>query len=162
MLHIAYKYKEQLQNIWFKFMQTPRSKFYNLGSWYNFELNVEKDNWSNLQFVSVDKKYKAVQAYFYADFHRDHLKYHNVAIVIFNEQSYTAKKDLTQFLNKLKTDPRSRKIEWSVVIGNKNAERMYDKIIDKHHGRITGLEHKSVRLQDGKFYDIKHYELFTP
>jgi RimJ/RimL family protein N-acetyltransferase len=53
-----------------------------------------------------------------------------------------------------------RKIEWTVVVGNDNAEKMYDRIINKYGGKIVGVKEKSTKLIDNKYYDIKYYEIF--
>ena len=37
---------------------------------------------------------------------------------------------------------------------------MYDKIIERYHGNIIGISHESIKLDDGKYYDVKEYELF--
>ena len=44
------------------------------------------------------------------------------------------------------------------VVGNP-AERLYDKVIEKYHGRVVGVKKQEALLQDGQFYDLKLYEI---
>jgi hypothetical protein len=44
-------------------------------------------------------------------------------------------------------------------IGNP-IEKQYDKIIFKYNGSIVGIRKKEVILIDGKYYDLKLYEIF--
>ena len=36
---------------------------------------------------------------------------------------------------------------------------MYDKIIKKYGGNIVGIQHDSTKFDDGKYYDVKEYEI---
>lgn len=45
------------------------------------------------------------------------------------------------------------------MIGNP-AEQIYDRFIAKYGGSVTGVHKETVKLQDGKYYDMKGYELF--
>lgn len=50
------------------------------------------------------------------------------------------------------------KIEFFVIVGNP-VEKMYDRFVKKHGGRITGIRKKSVKIWTGEYCDEKLYEI---
>ena len=64
------------------------------------------------------------------------------------------------FIVHLLKERRFYKMNWSVIVGNP-AERMYDKFIAKHGGRVVGTYRRDTLLCDGEFYDRKAYELLS-
>ena len=77
----------------------------------------------------------------------------------FYDKNVTFSRDLYIFLTDLFNKFNFRKIEFTVVIGNP-AEVMYDRIMDKYGGSIVGIKKLSTKLIDGKYYDVKMYEIF--
>jgi hypothetical protein len=109
--------------------------------------------------VSIDKN-DNVLGLFRAEINRVTDKISSLVIVSFCDKcNITFSKDLYQFLQDLFEKYNFRKIEFSVVIGNP-IEKMYDKYIKKYGGRIVGIKKQSSKLQDGKYYDVKLYEIF--
>jgi hypothetical protein len=159
MLQLAFKHRESLQNKWMDWSLTDDSKFYSLGTYRDYKLEIEDSNWSKLQFVSVNKKGE-ILGYFGASFSIDRFKFDNIFVILF-ETNLLSHRDLYRFFSNIYNDPRANKIEWSVVIGNVRAEKLYQHIIEKYNGNIVGINKSTVRLSDGKFYDMKYYELFT-
>ena len=47
---------------------------------------------------------------------------------------------------------------FNVIVGNP-AERLYDRICNKYGGRVIGTFNQEAKLQDGKLYDVKYYEM---
>jgi len=86
-------------------------------------------------------------------------KVSSLGIINFYDKNLTFSRDLYKFLKDLFEKYNFRKIEFNVVIGNP-IEKMYDKYIDKYGGSIVGIRKESTRLQDGKYYDVKIYEIF--
>jgi hypothetical protein len=40
-------------------------------------------------------------------------------------------------------------------------EKTYDKLVLKYGGKIVGIREKEINLVDGKYYDIKEYEILA-
>jgi hypothetical protein len=108
--------------------------------------------------VSVDKNDNVI-GYLSASTDRSANKITSLGVINFGELSIVFSRDFYKFLDNLFTIHNFNKIEWCVVVGN-TAEKMYDKIIDKYHGRVVGVNHESTILEDGKYYDVKEYEIF--
>jgi hypothetical protein len=70
--------------------------------------------------------------------------------------SITFVRDMEAFLQYLLKN--FRKVSFQCVVGNP-AERLYDKVIEKYHGRVVGVKKQEALLQDGQFYDLKLYEI---
>lgn len=81
-----------------------------------------------------------------------------IAAINFKGVNITFSKDFYQFLTDLFEVHKFNKIEWQVAIGNP-AEKIYDKIIKKYGGNIVGIQHESTKFDDGKYYDVKEYEM---
>lgn len=115
------------------------------------------DSWNKLQFVSIDKNDNVI-GYLTAYLERSMDKVTGIAAINFKDVNVTFSKDFYKFLTDLFDIHKFNKIEWQVVIGNP-AEKMYDKIINKYGGRVVGIEHESTKFDDGKYYDVKEYEI---
>jgi hypothetical protein len=75
-----------------------------------------------------------------------------------NKYPYTFGKDIITGIKDIFEKYNFSKINWSVTIGNP-IEATYDKLCKRYNGRIVGLQKKEVKLQDGKMYDKKLYEI---
>jgi len=166
MLEPAYLHKKILQNEYAKVIIKSENFYYFLGPYYNYELNIDKDSWNNLQFVSISKNKKneyLIHGYFCANINRDTDCIDNIQLLKFKnfkqDNTFTFSYDLINFLKNLFEKYQFRKIEWCVIIGNP-AEKMYDRIITKWGGKIIGIFREKIKLLDGKFYDLKYYEIF--
>jgi hypothetical protein len=133
-------------------------KYFNIGTYWDYDVKTEDNSWNRLEFVSVDKDDKVI-GYLKAGIDRSSYTVSSLAIINFYDINMTFSRDLHQFLVDIFMKYNFTKIEFSVVVGNP-AEMMYDKYIAKYGGRIVGTFHKSVSLQDGKLYDVKYYEIF--
>lgn len=158
MLEIAYKHKEALQEAWLDWILTKDSMFYDVGIYSNFKLGIEETNWSRNQFVSVNSSGDII-GWFTAYYNVEHEKYNEIGVALF-EKNIVSMRDMYTFFKTLYNDPKARKIEWYVVVGNEPAEKLYFNIINRFDGSITGLRLKSVRLRNGKYYDTRHFEVF--
>jgi len=158
MLKLAYPYQEQLNKAYQQIIFKDKYKYFNLSNYWNYEMELDKDSWNSVQMVSVDKN-DNILGYLSASFSRPANKVSSIGVMNFHDMNITFSKDFYEFLNSLFLTYDFHKIEWSVVIGNP-AEKMYDKIINKYGGRVVGVYKESTRLQDGKYYDVKDYEIF--
>ena len=158
MLKLAYSYKEKLQNEWQRVVFDPKFQFYNADACWNYTIDVADNSWDKIQMVSVDSGEK-VQGYLTAYINRASNIVSGLAVINFNDVNVRFALDLHQFITDLFSKHQFRKIEWFVVVGNP-AEKMYDKFISKHGGRIVGIKKESTRTSDGVLRDIKEYEIF--
>ena len=158
MLKPAYTYKEKLQQKYNETIFQDKYKFWNCDSYWEHEFKLSSDSWTSIEMVSVDTKGNVI-GFFRAAISRSADKVSSLGIANFYDANPVFAKDLKRFILDLLFKFNLRKIEWSVVIGNP-AEKIYDRFISKYGGNITGIHRETVRLQDGKYYDMKGYELF--
>ena len=144
--------------MWQSIVFKDKYKFYNLGNYWSYEIKLDDGSWDKIQMVSVDKNDNVV-GYVCASIDRSMNKVSGMGAINFYGVNVTFAKDFYKFLTDLFEVHNFFKIEWIVVVGNP-AEAIYDKIIDKYHGRVVGISHESTTLEDGKYYDVKEYEIF--
>ena len=139
-------------------MFKDKYKYYNNNNYWNYEIELKKDSWNQVEMVSVDKNDKVI-GYLCAYFERSSNKVSGIAAINFEDVSITFSKDFYKFLINLFEVHNANKIEWTVVVGNP-AEKLYDKLINRFGGMIVGINHDTTILGDGKLYDMKEYEMF--
>lgn len=76
----------------------------------------------------------------------------------FSNEKLQFGKDLVQVIKDIFYKYNFRKLTFTVFVGNP-IEKSYDKMVNKYGGRIVGIQKKHTRLQDGKYYDEKIYEI---
>lgn len=150
-------YQNKLNEEWQKIVYTDKYKYYNFSNYWGYTIDLATDSWNRLQFVSVDKNDNVI-GYFCAYLERSMNKVTGIAAMNFRNVNITFSKDFYKFLTDLFEVHKFHKIEWQVAIGNP-AEKIYDKIIKKYGGNIVGIEHESTKFDDGKYYDVKEYEI---
>lgn len=137
-------------------------KFYNFTSWWNGEeIPTNVSEWDTISRVSIgDDK---VLGYMSADISRDTLNIDGLRLINFNLDtiSLTFVKDIMIFINYLFSVKKFKKMTFRVAVGNP-AERLYDKFIEKYNGRVVGTYTNHIKLIDGKYYDVKLYEVINP
>ena len=141
------------QNITFE----EKYKYYTGGYW-NYNLNLSENSLDNIQMVSIDAQ-DNIRGFLCAEISRNSDKISSLAIINFYGKNAVFSKDLYQFIKNLFVKFNFRKVEFGIVVGNP-IEKMYDKYIEKYNGSITGIQHKSIKLQDNLYYDEKFYEIF--
>lgn len=160
MLKLAKPYEDQINKAKIHIIENEEKyKYLNCSTyWDNTILSIPDSDWNSIVRMSVSED--KVLGYFKADIVRDTLDVSSLMAVNFNLKaiSFTFIRDLEAFVNYLLEYKKFRKINFSVVIGNP-AERMYDRFIEKYNGRIVGIKKNDAKLVDGKYYDLKLYEL---
>ena len=76
------------------------------------------------------------------------------------DNGYTFMKDTIKCLCDIFEKFGFNKLSYSVVVGNP-AERNWDKLTEKFGGRIIGTLKEDTVLQDGRYYDVKEYEILA-
>lgn len=114
------------------------------------------DEWADYQRVVEDAGGNLL-GFLFCHINRTHDRIDNIELMnITKTINITFTKDIVKILEELRD--RYRKITFEVVIGNP-AEKIYNKIIKKCNGRTIGTAKNHVKLMDGKYYDMKFYEI---
>lgn len=159
MLDLAYKHKEQLQQKYQEILFNDKYKYYFSSRYRNYDFKINNVSWDGIQMVSINRKHE-ILGIFEAFIYREGNLISSLSIINFSDKcNIIFSKDLYQFILDLFYKFSFNKIEFLVVCGN-SIETMYDKYINKYGGRIIGKRKRTVVLQDGKFYDMKYYEIF--
>lgn len=161
MLELAYSHKEALQVEYVKAIMKPENFYYNPGPYYSYELEVKKDAWNDMQYVSIkraDDGGVTLNGYLCANIDRQSLRVFGMQAIRFND-SFGFGLDMMKLLENIFLKYNFRKAEWYVVVGNP-AEKLYDRIVNIYGGRIVGTFRQAVMLPDGNYYDRKYYEIF--
>jgi hypothetical protein len=158
LLKLAFAYKDKLQQKYNEVIFQDKYKFWNCSSYWEYEFKLSSDSWSSIEMVSVDSSDNII-GYLKANIERAADKVSSLGVANFGDVNPVFSNDLKQFIFDLLFKFNFRKIEWAVVIGNP-AEQIYDRFITKYGGRDTGIQRQTVKLQDGKYYDMKGYEIF--
>lgn len=160
MLKLAQPYSSQIEQAKIKIIENEEQyKFVNICTyWYSSFLRLPDSDWDEIVRVSFAED--KVLGLFKATVERDINHVSSLMAINFNLKtiSFTFIKDLENFIKYLLKYKKFKKISFTVVVGNP-AEKMYDRFIEKYNGRIVGIKKNEVKLVDGKFYDLKLYEI---
>lgn len=158
MLEIAVKHQEQLmeklRNTWFE----EKYKFWNGSNCYE-EWKLEENTWNAHQFVSIDSSGEVIEYIGYR-IDRSSDNVHSLNIINFTDNKATFGMDVGRAIADIFERFHFRKLSFLVIVGNP-IEPTYDRLIERHGGRIVGYKRKEVRLIDGNFYDEKLYEILA-
>lgn len=133
-----------------------RFKFYSRESTIEYLIPIYQDSREMLQMVSVDDN--GVVGYFGAKLDRETDTARELVIINFQDKNHTFAADLHDFFLSLFDRFGMQRVTWWVVVGNPG-EAMYDRIIEKHGGRVVGTFKNDAKLSDGRLYSIKWYEV---
>lgn len=156
MLEVSNKYADQLTDLNYSIRYNDYYKYYNLGSYYD-DPEYKNSDWIRSDWVSTTDG--VVKAQFKAYLDRDYMTVTELAIINYSQTYVEFYSDFREFIRRL-VKVGFRKISFSVVVGNP-AEKTYDRFIKRYGGRIVGTYTSHVKLIDGKYYDLKRYEIFT-
>lgn len=159
MLALAIQYAGQLQECYQATLLNEKYRFYWQGSARSYFVPLEQDDSRKLQYVSVGA-YGNVLGFFECNLNHDTATAYNLTAMRFTpeyEPEFAA--DMYCFVVELlfKRYGINRAV-FNVIVGNP-AERLYDGICNKYGGRVIGTFSQETRLQDGKLYDVKYYEM---
>lgn len=157
MLDLAINHEEELQK---KFRSTWFSEKYKFWTCTNYheDYQIAENTWDNHQFVSLDSSGEVI-GYIGYEIDRAYDVVNGLNIINFTDDKITFGIDVGNALRDIFEKFHFRKLTFTVIIGNP-IEKTYDRLIEKYHGRIVGIQKKQVRLIDGEFYDRKLYEVF--
>jgi hypothetical protein len=159
MLKLAVLYQNQINQALQEIVFDDRFKWYINDIGPELSQELEKNTWTKMQFVSVSQTAGNLIGLLEAEINRP-----ANAVVAMRLVNFTGKpniifsKDIKQFFCDLFNKFNFNKIVWYVIVGNP-AEKIYDKLICDHGGRVVGVYKEQCRLWDNKLYDFKAYEI---
>lgn len=157
MVDLAINHVEELQRQFHSTWFQEKYKFWNFTSYYE-EWGVEESTWNKHQFVSLNAQGKVI-GYIGYQINRANEVVECLNIINFTDNKVAFGMDVGQVLRDIFEKFYFRKVNFEVVIGNP-IEKTYDRMIQRYGGRIVGIQKKQVKLIDGRFYDVKLYEIF--
>lgn len=155
-LKFAVDHEHKLSLLMRKAMMDEKYKYYFYSSYFRYDTDIPRDSWNHLQMVSV--KNDEIIGLLGAYIDRETRNVTDLYAINFHDINYTFSKDFRSFLTDLFDKFYFNKISFKVIKGNE-AEKMYDKYIEKYNGRVVGYRKNEVMLLDGKYYDDKIYEI---
>jgi hypothetical protein len=161
MLELAYLNQQQLQEIYAQKITSKTNKYYFFESYYDYILQIDKDESKKIQYVSKDAEGNII-GYAGAWVNRTHNIIERAEIINFTEKpKIEGSRDLFDFLEIVLIKKNFRKIMFYVAEENP-AARMYERFIDYSEGigRKVGILKEHYILNDGKKYDVVVFEIF--
>lgn len=156
MLDLALNHKEELQKKFRSTWFSEKYKFWNCANYYG-DRQLADSTWNDHQFVSINIDREVIGYIGYWIDREDDL-IEGLNIINFTENKVTFGIDVGNAIRDIFEKFHFRKLNFTVVVGNP-IESTYDRMVEKYHGRIVGVQKKHVRLFDGQFYDKKLYEI---
>jgi hypothetical protein len=129
-------------------------KYLNFDSYAMIEYTPLKDTWKGIHYVSINGSGE-VTGYIKVSIERP---YPRAQIVIMNTKGLVFMADLLTLVEKLFNESLFPKLTFSVLIGNP-AEKIYDRFIANHGGRVVGIYKKHETNLIGEICDLKLYEI---
>ena len=155
MLRPAKLYVNELAKLVGETTTDPRYKWWH-GSTPTSIIEVEDTFWTKIQLVKLNRENKII-GYYNAAYARPENYISNISCMNFNLKDKMAFSiGLKEFLNYLVNVVRVPKISWISYVGNP-MEKAYDKLCEKHGGRIVGIEDFTTLIEN-KMYGSKYYQ----
>ncbi len=157
MLKPAILYKDELTKAKQEVAYDPKYRWLDL-DYITYTFDIQENNWTWLQMVSIHPKTGKVLGYLSAEVHQ---KLHGISAMYvcnFGDPCMTFSRDFEQFFLDLFFLFKYTKVKWGVIVGNP-AEGLYDTWIKKHGGRVVGTYIRDKVLWDGTVCDCKVYEV---
>ena len=158
MIRNAKLHEQELKKMFHIISFDPAYKFMN-GVPYTDEFTVDETTMNQHSFVSIWKGEIVGFIRYYIDRITNNVS--GLYCVHFGKKhSILFMRDLLSVVSGIFKNFGFYKINFTVIVGNP-IEKAYDKLIARYGGRIVGVYKHDARLIDGKFYDLKMYELLA-
>ena len=155
MLKPAIQYQDQLATLYQAAWFDDRYKYYFTS--HHRILKLEDNTWEWHEFVSIDGEGK-VLGYIYYRIDRWTNNCYNFGAINFTNNPLFGR-DVIQVIRDIFEKFNFNKLHFSVVVGNP-VEKTYDRLCQKYGGHILCIEKAETKLMDGKYHDMKRYEIF--
>lgn len=166
MLDIAYKYKDAFQKEWQKTLTNPKYKLMYTCTWMKHEHALDDSDWNNIQYVSIFEG--RVIGFFEAAV--DHPGWMITSVFDFStaeteKETMEFVEDYQGFYKILLEERHFLRIAFTCIEGSP-ADILNNRICAMKgvNGKLrkVGIETKSIRLADGKYYNNVRYEIINP
>ena len=155
MLKPAFLFQSDLNHEYQKHLYSEDFKYLVEQVW-EFEITTDANDEDRLQFVSVNHS-NQVLAYFSAFINRRLYKVDSIEAIVFHN-SLISSRDLLKFVNDLTFKFGFHKVSFEGLVDSPG-EKVYDRHLEILKARVVGIKKNEVRLSDGKWYDVKLYEI---
>lgn len=156
MIDIAIRHTEELVDkfraTWFE----DKYKYWNFTNYYE-DWKPGENTWNNHEYVILNSSNEIVGFIGY-EINRANEYVTGLNIINFTDDCILFGVNVMRVIQDIFEKFHFRKLCFSVVVGNP-IEPKYDCLVDKFGGRVVGIQEKHVRLMDGKWYDVKMYEI---
>jgi hypothetical protein len=156
MIKSAHLYKEQLEKKIYESWYSLQNQYWN-GSCSDWMIKLSEDNWSQHQFVTVDKNDNVTGYITYSVDHQS-LKAYCWGIISFVKGNLYFAQDLYQAIHDIFYKYNLNKIEFCAYTDNP-VINAYRNFIGKVGGTIIGIHHESTMLLDHKLHDTEEFEI---
>ncbi len=157
MLELALLHEEELLEKYRRTFTDPRYKYFHDSQDCYEDIKFTTNNWSEEQLASLDKEGRVV-GFIQVYYRRSTNSISDFKLVSFKDGlNITLIRDLLNLID-LKFKSGIRKISFGAVVDNPIA-KTYEKLILKYGGRCCS-HYKAEVLIDGKYCDVKTWELF--
>lgn len=157
MLAPAFYYNEELQKEHRKIVYDPKYK-YLVENFWGFEIELDNTDEDRLQLVSVTPAGE-VLGFFQVDIDRVRNMATSIAMLSFRESSIQFSRDFHQFITDLFEKHHLRKVRFEAILDSP-PDKLYFKHKDTYNFIPVGILRSEALLTDGKYHDVRLYELF--
>lgn len=159
MLDYAYFHQDKLQYCVQKILKDKSLYFFFMCPAKFFSIPIDRDDWDNIQFVSLNSSGELIGFMAaYAD-HRNNLIYNMDFINFSGKPNPIFSHDTKEFFDELFLKRKFRKIIFHAIYDNP-ATNMYRKLVKKLGGKEVGIMKDNRLLTDGNYYDEIIFELY--
>ncbi len=153
MLVSASEYVLELSKLWHQYASHPDYVYWNVDFYYNPQAEIKNLNYRKDEWVSVaDGK---IIGYFCALIDKSTRSVADISVASFTKHR-TYGYDFISFIKHIRR--KYRYVRWAAIDGHPN-EKSYEGILRRYGGRIVGIFKKKIKLNNGKLYDEKWYEI---
>lgn len=153
MLVPASEHKDALSKLWTEYAIHPDYLYWNVDLYYNPNAEIKNINYRKDEWVSIaDGK---IIGYFCALIDKSTRSVADISVASFIKHPRYGY-DFVSFIKHIRR--KYRYVRWAAIDGHPN-EKAYETILRRYGGRIVGVFKKKIRLNDGKLYDEKWYEI---
>lgn len=153
MLVPASEYKEALAKLWVQYSSHPDYRYWNVDFYYNPLSEIKNTDLRKDEWVSVADG--RIIGYFCALIDKSTRSVADISVASFEKHPRYGY-DFVAFIKFIRR--RYRYVRWAAV-DNHPSQKAYETILRRYGGRIVGTFKKKVKLNDGKLYDERWYEI---
>lgn len=161
MINPAYFHRDSVLRLLAESKLNEKNKYYDISCYNSYDYEIASSDWHTMQFVSLTEEINPViTGFFEFKIDRGANIIHSCNFISFSDNKnhrFILIRDTERKLREL-FNQGFRKVTFTVVVGNP-VEKHYDRI---KNIVIVGIQKDQVRLPDGKYYDLKIYELLNP